>query len=90
MQLLRAQDAPSVFAGAQCLLAICKVYRFKASESRTEFDKVVAVCFPLLLDIGNRLVPETSLEAGEILRTVMKAYKHAIYVREIHERAIGD
>ncbi|KAF2097936.1 ARM repeat-containing protein [Rhizodiscina lignyota] len=79
MQLLRSQDAGSVFAGVQCLLAICKVYRFKAGETRTEFDRVVAVSFPQLLDIGNRLVPETSLEAGEILRMVMKVYKHAIY-----------
>jgi importin-7 len=29
--------------------------------------------------IGNSFVNETSLEAGEMLRTVLKAYKHAIY-----------
>lgn len=82
LQLLRSQDTQSVFAGVQCLLAICKVYRFKAGENRTEFDKVVAVSFPQLLEIGNKLVNETSQEAGEILRTVVKAYKHAIYVGE--------
>jgi len=81
IQLLQANDANSVFAGVQCLLAICRVYRFKAGENRGDFDKVVAVCFPLLLSVGNNVVSETSLEAGEILRTVMKAYKHAIYVR---------
>jgi len=81
IQLLRANDVSSVFAGVQCLLAICRVYRFKAGENRGDFDKVVAVCFPLLLGVGNNVVNETKLEAGEILRTVMKAYKHAIYVR---------
>lgn len=35
--------------------------------------------FPQLLNIGNRLVGEESLEAGEMLRTVLKVYKHAIY-----------
>jgi importin-7 len=51
-------------------------------EVRGDFDKVVSVTFPLLLNIGNRLVAETSIDAGEILRTVMKTYKHAIYVRK--------
>lgn len=80
IQLLNAGDANSVFAGVQCLLAICKIYRFKAGENRADFDKIVALSFPQLLNIGNRLVTETSLEAGEMLRTVLKVYKHAIYV----------
>ena len=80
IQLLSANDAASVFAGVQCLLAICRVYRFKAGDNRGDFEKVVAVTFPLLLKIGDGIVNETSIEAGEILRTVMKTYKHAIYV----------
>ncbi|KAI9871437.1 MAG: hypothetical protein M1830_002913 [Pleopsidium flavum] len=79
LQLLNTNNANSVFAGLQCLLAICRVYRFKAGEDRGDFDKIVQVSFPQLLSIGSRLVDETSLEAGEMLRTVMKAYKHAIY-----------
>ena len=80
MQLLNAGDANSVFAGLQCLLALCRVYRFKAGEPRENFDKIVAVTFPQLLDIGTRLASEISAEAGEMLRTIIKAYKHAIYV----------
>lgn len=80
LQLLGTNDANSVFAGLQCLLAICKVYRFKANEKRGDFDKIVEHCFPQLLNIGNRLVDEESLEAAEMLHTVVKAYKHAIYV----------
>ncbi|ORY02931.1 armadillo-type protein [Clohesyomyces aquaticus] len=79
IQLLNAGDANSVFAGVQCLLAICKIYRFKSQENRADFDRIVALSFPQLLNIGNSLVNETSLEAGEILRTVLKVYKHAIY-----------
>ena len=82
VQLLNAGNIESVFAGVQCLLAICKIYRFKSGENRADFDKIVAMSFPQLLNIGNSLAGETSLEAGEILRTVLKVYKHAIYVRE--------
>jgi hypothetical protein len=81
IQLLNAGNIESVFAGVQCLLAICKIYRFKSGENRADFDKIVAMSFPQLLNIGNSLAGETSLEAGEILRTVLKVYKHAIYVR---------
>jgi hypothetical protein len=81
MQLLTTNDANSVFAGLQCLLAICKVYRFKAGDNRADFDKVVQVSFPQLLKIGNSLMNETSLDAGEMLRIVVKSYKHAIFVR---------
>ncbi|EAT84518.2 hypothetical protein SNOG_08242 [Parastagonospora nodorum SN15] len=79
IQLLNAGDIASVFAGVQCLLAICKIYRFKSGENRADFDKIVGMSFPQLLNIGNSLANETSLEAGEILRTVLKVYKHAIY-----------
>lgn len=82
IQLLNAGDVASVFAGVQCLLAICKIYRFKSGENRADFEKIVALSFPQLLNLGNGLANETSLEAGEILRTVLKVYKHAIYVRQ--------
>jgi importin-7 len=81
MQLLSTNDVNSVFAGLQCLLAICKVYRFKAGDNRADFDKVVQVSFPQLMKIGNSLVNETSIDAGEMLRIVVKSYKHAIFVR---------
>lgn len=82
VQLLNAGDVASVFAGVQCLLAICKIYRFKSGENRADFEKIVALSFPQLLNLGNGLANESSLEAGEILRTVLKVYKHAIYVNQ--------
>ncbi|KAJ5485134.1 importin [Penicillium diatomitis] len=79
LQLLGTNEANTVYAGLQCLLAICRVYRFKAGEKREEFDKIVEHTFPQLLSIGQRLVDEESLECAEMLRIVVKAYKHAIY-----------
>lgn len=79
LQLMNTQDANSVYAGLQCLLAVCRTYRFRAGEERANLDKIVNVAFPSLLGIGNKLVHETSLEAGEMLRICVKCYKHAVY-----------
>jgi hypothetical protein len=80
MQLLNTNDASSVFAGLQCILAICRTYRFKAGENRDDFNRIVQASFGQLLAIGQRLVDETSIEAAEMLRIVVKSYKQAIYV----------
>ena len=82
MQLLSTNDASSVFAGLHCALAICRVYRFKGGDHRDAFNQIVQAVFPQLLSIGTRLVDESNLEAWEMIRTILKAYKHAIYVRE--------
>ncbi|KAI9729727.1 MAG: hypothetical protein M1834_006678 [Cirrosporium novae-zelandiae] len=79
VQLLAANDVNSVFAGLQCLLSICRVYRYKSPENRVDFENIVQACFPQLLNIGNRLVQDSSVEAGEMLHVVMKIYKHTIY-----------
>lgn len=80
LQLLGTNDASSIYAGLQCLLAICRVYRYKGGEKREEFDKIVEHSFTQVLHIGSKLVDEESLEAAEMLRIVVKAYKHVICV----------
>ncbi|RDW66942.1 ARM repeat-containing protein [Coleophoma crateriformis] len=79
LQLLNTNDAASIFAGLQCLHAICRVFRFKSGETRADFDKIIAATFPRMLVIGQGLVNETSEEAGEMLHIVLKAYKHATF-----------
>ena len=80
LQLLATNEAASVFAGLQCILAICRTYRFKSGENRGDFNQIVQHSFSQVLAIANRLVEETSLEAAEMLRLAIKSYKHAIYV----------
>lgn len=80
VNLLNTNDASSIFAGLQCLLAICRVFRFKSGENRADFDKIVEATFPRLLVIGQGLVNEMSEDAGEMLHIVLKAYKHATFV----------
>jgi hypothetical protein len=87
--LLNTNDASSIFAGLQCLLAICRVFRFKNAESRADFDEIVEATFPRLLVIGTGLVNETSDEAGEMLRLVLKAYKHATFVSSPDPGEVG-
>lgn len=80
VQLLNAGDANSVFAGLHCMLAICRIYRFKSGDNRGDFNTIVEASFPQLLAIGSKLLEESSPEAWEMLRIILKTYKHAIYV----------
>ena len=90
LQLLNTNEAPSIFAGLQCLLAICRVFRFKSGETRADFDKIIEATFPRLLEISTNLVNETSDEAGEMLHIALKAYKHATFVRDIRWDAVTE
>ena len=89
MHLLGTNDAGSVYAGLQCLLAICRLYRYKGAESRKEFNQIVEASFPQLLAIANRLVQEPGLEAWEMLHLLLKAYKHTIYVSQYLQMLIS-
>ena len=84
MQLLNTNDPNSVLAGLQCLLAICRAYRYRSGEThdRSHFDEIVKVSFPRLLTICNELVNQESHEAGEMLHLALKAYKHATWVSQ--------
>lgn len=87
LQLLNTGDAGSVFAGLHCMLAICRIYRFKSGDHREDFNRIVQVAFPQLLAIGNKLLEESSADAWEMLRIVLKTYKHAIYVLDAPDAA---
>jgi len=82
VQLLNTNEPPSVLAGLQCLLAICRAYRFKTNdgESRAHFDKIIEASFPRLLAICEELVNQQSEEAGEMLHIALKSYKHATWL----------
>lgn len=82
LQLLNTNEPLSVLAGLQCLLAICRTYRFKAGdgENRATFDKIIEASFPRLLVITQELVNQDSLEAAEMLHLSLKAFKHASWL----------
>lgn len=89
VQLLHTNDPSSVLAGLQCLLAICRTYRFKANDgdNRTYFDKIVEASFPRLLTVCNELVTQESDEAGEMLHIALKTYKQATWVLRLSSRS---
>ncbi|KAI8675426.1 hypothetical protein NCS57_00443700 [Fusarium keratoplasticum] len=82
LELLNTNNPSSVLAGLQCLLAICRAFRYKSTDSddRQHFDKIVEASFPRLLAICNELVNQESDEAGEMLHLALKAYKHATWL----------
>lgn len=81
-ELLGTNDKDRVLAGLQCLLAICRAYRFKPNdiENKTRLRDIVEASFPRLLDICRELVVQESDDAGEMLHIALKAYKHATFV----------
>lgn len=85
MELLNANTPNQVLAGLQCLLSLCRTFRYKATdtEERQNFDKIVEASFPRLLTVCNELVNQESDEAGEMLHLALKAYKHASWVRKM-------
>ncbi|KAM7205702.1 Armadillo-type fold [Rhypophila sp. PSN 637] len=82
LQLLNTNDPRHVLAGLQCLLAICRAYRFKSSDgdNRAHFDKIIEASFPRLLVIAQELVNQESDEAGEMLHIALKCYKQATWL----------
>jgi len=89
IRLLNENDIQSVFAGLQCLLSICRVYRFKSAvEKKEELEKVIQATFPQILNIGNKLAEQNDTESGEMLRIIFKTYKHAIYVSALCEKKL--
>ncbi|CAG9983299.1 unnamed protein product [Clonostachys byssicola] len=82
MELLNTNTPTSVLAGVQCLLAICRAFRYKSvqSQDRQHFGKIIEASFPRLLAICNELVTQESDEAGQMLHLALKTYKHATYL----------
>ncbi|PFH56452.1 hypothetical protein XA68_16482 [Ophiocordyceps unilateralis] len=82
MELLNTNSPRSVHAGLLCLLALCRAFRYKSSDThdRLQFDTIVETSFSRLLVICNELVTQESDEAGEMLHLALKAYKHATWI----------
>lgn len=81
-ELLNTNSPSSVLAGLQCLLAICRAFRYKShdNQDRAQFDLIVENSFPRLLAICSELVNQESDDAGEMLHLALKSYKHATWV----------
>ncbi|CAD0049536.1 unnamed protein product [Aureobasidium pullulans] len=79
VNLLNQQDAGSVFAGLQCLLAICRVYRFKMGETREDFDKI-------LLNIANSLQQQIVGWCTLFLNVVAKDPPAESMIEDLDER----
>ncbi|EJT79856.1 hypothetical protein GGTG_04939 [Gaeumannomyces tritici R3-111a-1] len=82
VELLGTNDKDRVLAGLQCLLAICRAYRFKPNdvENQARLRDIVEASFPRLLEICRELVVQESDDAGEMLHIALKAYKHATFL----------
>jgi importin-7 len=80
LNLLHSNQISEVYAGLSMLLELTKIYRWKSGDGRAGLESVVTNIFPVALQIANRLLLESSSEAGTMLVLVLKAYKSAIAV----------
>lgn len=79
LSLFQTNNIHSVRVGLSCLLEVCKYFRWSTNEDKDNLDRIIDSSFPGVLEIGNSLLNETSLAAGEMLRDVLKIYKFATY-----------
>lgn len=80
LNLLHSNQINEVYAGLSMLLELTKIYRWKSGDGRTGLEFVVGNIFPIALQIANRLILESSSEAGTMLVLILKSYKSAIAV----------
>lgn len=78
--LLQSDNARSVQGGLLALLEVVRLYKWKAVDDRTALEEIIKVIFPGILELGTKLVQQDSLEAAEMLRSILKTYKSAIHL----------
>ncbi|KAG9304951.1 hypothetical protein G9A89_003120 [Geosiphon pyriformis] len=76
--LLSSNDTRVVYVGLLCLHEVVKVYQWKSSELREPLIDIVKSTFPAILQIGQNLVNENSVDAAEMLKTLLKSYSSVI------------
>ncbi len=79
LNLLNGSDLQAVSTGLLIMAEIAKIYRWVENKDRPVLDKLIIGAFPRIHSIGHSLLNETSNEAGEMLKFVLKIYKFAVY-----------
>lgn len=74
-RMLSSNDMRVVHGGLSGLLKLC--WRFRWS-SISDFDKVIALTFPRVLQIGEAIISSEETQAGAMLYDITKIYKYAI------------
>lgn len=80
LNLLHSNQISEVYSGLIMFLELTKLFRWKSGENRVGLESIVMNIFPVALEIANRLLVDSSLEAGTMLVLILKAYKSVIAV----------
>ncbi|KAJ1928986.1 Nonsense-mediated mRNA decay protein 5 [Tieghemiomyces parasiticus] len=78
---LQASDLPTVHTGLLTLLAAVRFYQWKTGDQeRAPLEEIITVCFPIVCDLGDRLVALPGDEAAAMLKVVLRCFHAAIMV----------
>lgn len=78
MTNFQSNDQNRIYGALCCLRQIFKRYQFKRPEERLPIYALVQGTFPILLNLGQALVSETSNECFEMMRILIKTFFLAI------------
>lgn len=81
--LSNSNDLRSIYIGVLGFSELCRSYRWKKNEVRSEkLDPIIEQYFPSLLQLSKSIIssPSDSYECGEIVKLVLKCYKFVTYL----------
>ncbi|KNC96420.1 uncharacterized protein SPPG_08317 [Spizellomyces punctatus DAOM BR117] len=78
MNMVQAQDQASVYGGLAAVQEFVKCFQWAKPEKRQFLDELIERGLPILHSVGTRLVPLTDVEAGDMLKTILKTYNATI------------
>lgn len=79
LQLLYTQNLDAAYTGLLCFAKIASSFRWMTNKDRPALDELIIKRFPTLLQAGESLLKEESLEAGEMAVLLLKTYKYSTY-----------
>ncbi|KAJ1973178.1 Nonsense-mediated mRNA decay protein 5, partial [Dimargaris verticillata] len=78
-EFLQSKDTTVVHTGLLALFIVIRFYQYKSGASeRAHLEEIIAVCFPLLLAIGDTLLGMSGDESAQMLKLVFRCYYTAI------------
>ncbi|ORX79697.1 ARM repeat-containing protein [Basidiobolus meristosporus CBS 931.73] len=73
-ELLNSNDHRAVYGGLTALHEVVKIYQWKSQDKRGPLLDIIKHAFPTLQTIAASLAASESLEAAEMLKTILKTY----------------
>ncbi|KAJ1979325.1 Nonsense-mediated mRNA decay protein 5 [Dimargaris cristalligena] len=76
---LESEDPKTLHTGLLALFAVVRFFQWKVDpKERAPLDEIIAVCFPLIQQLGTKLVNVPGDEPAQMLKVILRCYHSAI------------